>query len=68
MGEKGCNFHNMGGLLRRGILGDSILCSNQAFKNYSFLYTGFRALKISLGARSCSWKIVHEKEQTCRLL
>ena len=40
----------------------------QVFINHDFLRTRFRACKIVLGARPCTWEIVHIKEQTCTLL
>ena len=35
---------------------------HQAFINYNFSYTRFRARKTVLGARPCTWEIVSEKE------
>ena len=32
---------------------------NQAFVNYNFSYTRFRAHKVVLAARPCTWEIVH---------
>ena len=40
----------------------------QAFINYNFSFARFRAHKICLGARPCTWELVHVKEQTCMLL
>ena len=40
----------------------------QAFINYNFSYTRFRACKTVLGARPCTLEIVPVKEQTCTLL
>ena len=40
----------------------------QAFINYNFSCTRFRARKTVLRARPCTWEIVHVKEQIYRLL
>ena len=40
----------------------------QAFIDYKFLYTRFRARKTVLGARPCTWEIRCVNEQTSTLL
>ena len=51
-----------------GFQSDLANFEEQAFINYNFLYTKFRARKTVLGARLCTWEIMHIKEQTCIIL
>ena len=62
------------GIFQGGYLALIYLChikcflNQQAFINYNFSYTKFRACETVLGARPCTWQIVNGKEQICTLL